>query len=142
MIFRKINWWFLLAGVVLMMPPGCSERAPEAVILPDSTIVYHSKKADGISAKITFSSNYYKKSGRQSAIRKVFPLKPEASIYAVVELENRLKNLSPTLVFHLDWIGPDGKSFYLKQIDLLPDDSSSALVSSIAIAPENRPPGI
>lgn len=127
--------------MVEILSTGCSERASERVILPDSTIVFPTIKADGISAKITLSRNLSQKTGRQTAIATVFPLKEEANIYTVIELENRLKNTDRDLMFHIDWIGPDGKSFYLKQTDLSPDDSTSALISSISVSPAKRPPG-
>jgi hypothetical protein len=123
------------------LPAGCSDRDSEPVILPDSTIVYPSKKADGISAIITLSRNLGQKSGKQSAIATVFPLKENESVYAVIELENRLNNMRRELMFHIDWIGPEGKSVYLKRADLSADDSTSVLVSSISVSPDKRPPG-
>lgn len=140
-ILKKTGWFLgLMIGVGIMLA-GCSERASEPVILPDSTVVYPSVDPGGISAKITFSRNYGQKSGRQSAITTVFPLKQDENIYAVVDLENRLLNMDHDLMFHIDWVGPDGRSFYLKRIDLLRGDSTSALVGSISAAPDKKPPG-
>jgi hypothetical protein len=140
-VLRKIGWFLGLVIIQGLIISGCSERASEPVILPDSTIIFPSIKEDGISVKITFSRNYGQKSGRQSAITKIFPLKQDENIYAVIDLENRQLNMNYDLMFHIDWIGPDGRSFYLKRTDLLQGDSISALVSSISVEPDKRPPG-
>ncbi len=44
-------------------------------------------------------------------------------------------------MFHVDWIDPEGRSFYLKRIDLLPGDSTASLISSISVSPDKRLPG-
>jgi hypothetical protein len=71
----------------------------------------------------------------------VFALKENEDVYAVLDLENRLVNTGYDLMFHLDWTGPDGKSVYLKRIDLAAADSSSSIVSSISVAPDKRTAG-
>ena len=140
-VLRRI-WFVLILGVILgMIPGGCSERVKVPVILPDSTIVYPSVKADGISAKITFSSRLSQKTGKQSAKGTVFALRENEDVYAVIDLENRPLNSGNELMVHLDWTGPDGKSVYLKQIDLAANDSSSSVVSSISISPDKRSTG-
>lgn len=123
------------------MFPSCSERVAEPVMMPDSTIVYPAKDPDDISAGITFSLYHSQKSGRQWAISDVIPLKENENVYAVIGLENRFNYLQRDLMFHVDWIGPDGRSVYLKRIDLPEGDSTSSLVSSISIEPEKRPSG-
>jgi hypothetical protein len=138
---RKIWWFFGLAIILEIIPAACSERASGPVISADSTIVFPSIKPDGISATITLSRNLNQKTGRQSAIATIFPLKENENVYAVIELANRLINLDRDLMFHIDWIGPDGKSFYLKRTDLSPGDSTISLVSSISVSPDKRMPG-
>lgn len=130
-----------MAITVWLLITACAERASEPVILPDSTIVFHSKKADGILAKITFSRYLTQKSTHQSAISTVFPLKEDGNVYAVIELENRINETDRELIFHIDWIDPENRSFYKKQIDLAPGDSTISLVSSISVSPEKRLPG-
>jgi len=109
--------------------------------MPDSTIIFPSKKADGISAKITFSRYLVQKSARQSAISTVFPIKDDGNVYAVVELENRLNHTDRPLMFHIDWIDTENKSFYKKQIDLPLGDSTISLLSSVSVSPDKRPTG-
>lgn len=42
---------------------------------------------------------------------------------------------------HLDWNDGNGESFYRKRVDLIPDDSSHVINSSISISPETRQAG-
>jgi len=58
-----------------------------------------------------------------------------------MDLENHFAYGDRELMFHLDWIGDNGKSFYRKQIDISPDDSSSTINTSISIPPDRRQPG-
>lgn len=139
--FCKIFLVFSMGVVLEMMPSGCSERVKEPVVLADSTMVYPSVKADGIMPKITFSSRLSQKSGKQSAIGTVFALEENEDVYAAINLENRLLNTGNDLMVHLDWVGPDGKSVYLKRTDLAATDSTSSLISSISVSPEKRMPG-
>jgi hypothetical protein len=138
---RYIAWFIFLLIAVGIFSTACSERVSEPVIMPDSTIIFPSKKADGISAKITFSRYLVQKSARQSAISTVFPIKDDGNVYAVVELENRLNHTDRPLMFHIDWIDTENKSFYKKQIDLPLGDSTISLLSSVSVSPDKRPTG-
>lgn len=131
----------MLVIILEIMPSGCAERFGEAVILPDSTIIYPPKNSDGISATITFSSRFSHRTGKQSAIRSVFAIKENEDVYAVVELENRLQNPEKEQMFHIDWIDPDGRSVFIKRIDLAAGDSTLTLVSSISVSQDKRIPG-
>jgi hypothetical protein len=135
-------WLVLVAGLSLVMiNPGCSERSGKPLSLADSTWIYPSVKPDGILAKITLSRFYSQKSGKPSAISTVFALKDGENIYAVIDLENRMKQINKELLFHVDWIDPEGKSIYLKKIVLPPGDSVQVLTGSISVSPANRVPG-
>jgi len=70
-----------------------------------------------------------------------FTIMDKAKVCALFDLENRKLFMDREMMFHSEWIGPNGKSFYRKRIDLLPDDSSSTLRSSISITPEKRQAG-
>jgi hypothetical protein len=131
----------LIAIILAMMFPACSERSPEPLVMPDSTIVYPAKDSNDITAVITFSRFLGQKTGRQWGLTSVFPIQEDEYVYAVVDLENRLKNADRELMFHIDWIGPDGKSFYMKRADLPAGDTASALESSVSVSPGKRIPG-
>jgi hypothetical protein len=136
---KQISGIFVIA--VWVFTSACSSRVPEAVILADSTIVFPPKDVSGITANITFSRYLAQKSGRQSAILTVFPLKEDGNVYAVISLENRLNHSDQELLFHVDWIDPVNNSFYKKQIDLLLGDSTVSLISSISVSPDKRMAG-
>lgn len=138
-MLRQILGFLVIA--VGVFTSACSSRISEPVVLADSTIVFSPKDASGISAKITFSLYLAQKSGRQSAISTVFPLKEDCNVYAVIALENRLNQADRELMFHIDWIDPENNSFYKKQIDLPPGDSTVSLISSISVSPDKRPAG-
>jgi hypothetical protein len=140
-MLRQILWFILIAVVAEILQTGCSERASEPVILPDSTIVFPSKKADDISAKIAFCKKQISKTGRRTGEGTIFTIREGESVNAVVDLENRFLSAKRDLMFHIDWIDPEGRSFYLKRIDLLPGDSTSALNSAVSISPDKRQPG-
>ena len=44
-------------------------------------------------------------------------------------------------MFHFDWIGPDGETFYMKRVYLSQQDSTLTISSSISISPEQRDTG-
>ena len=140
---RMKNLYFaiILNLILMMLFAGCAGRHQEAVISADSTIVFLPKKAGDISAKITFYRKLSKKTGKPLDAGTVFTIKEKEMVRALVELENRLVYPGKELMFHLDWIGPDGNSFYQKQINILADDSASVLNSSISLSPDTRKPG-
>jgi len=139
--FKQTSWMFWLVIILEVMPSGCAERYGEAVILPDSTFIYRPVNNDDIVAKITLSSRYSQKTGKQSAVRTVFSLKENEDVYAVVDLENRTQQIGKFLMFHIDWIDPDGRSVFMKRIDNAPGDSTRSLVSFISASPDKRFPG-
>jgi hypothetical protein len=82
-----------------------------------------------------------RKTGKRIGEGTVFTIMDKAKVHALFDLENRKFFADNEMMFHAEWIGPNGKSFYRKRIDLLPNDSSSTLKSSISITPEKRLPG-
>ena len=108
-------------------------------ILPE--FQFNPSKDEGITAGITLYRKKSKKTGKLIGEGTVFKIKEKAKVRALVEIKNRYAYDSQELVFRLDWIGPDGKSFYRKQIDFFPDDTTSIIKSSISISPDKRQPG-
>ncbi|MCD4734582.1 MAG: hypothetical protein K8R53_00935 [Bacteroidales bacterium] len=111
----------------------------EFELIPESEEV--PRTVDGISGSVTLCRKYSKKSGKRIGIDFVFVIKKKARVRAFIDLEGRFVNENLELVFHVDWIGPDGKSFYRKKIEMPPDDSSTVFRSSVSITPEKRQPG-
>jgi hypothetical protein len=127
---------FLLQALI-----GCSSRNETPATGEDSTIVYSPKQPDGITAKITLFRKVGRKTGKRIGEGTVFTIMDKAKVHALFEIENREYFADKEMMFHAEWIGPNGKSFYRKRIDLLPHDSSSTINSSISITPEKRQPG-
>jgi len=129
--------------IALLIPAfsGCSSRNETPTTSEDSTIVYSSKQPDGVNVNITLCRKVGKKTGKRISEGTIFTIMDKAKVYALFDLENRKLFMDKEMMFHAEWIGPNGKSFYRKRIDLLLDDSSSTLKSSISITPEKRQPG-
>ena len=127
--------------ITLMILAGCSSRVETPVVTAGSTITYPAKKAGDISANITFCRKLNKVDGGQIGAGTVFSIMENAKVYAVVDLENHFNLIDRDLMFHLDWIGPNGRSFYRKQINLSPGDTATVINSSVSISPEKRQAG-
>jgi hypothetical protein len=129
----------LIYAIVLLS--GCSSYKSEPVITADSTIIYPSRETDGITANITLCQKISKKSGKPIGEGSVFSIGEKQMLRALVTIENRHLHSDRILMFHIDWIDPEGNSFYMKRIDLPPEDTSSFLFSSISIDTSSRQPG-
>lgn len=132
----------LLAGAFACALASCSSRSPVPAWGEDSTIVYPSKKPEGVEARITLYEKTSKKTGRPIGIGRSFTIGEDEKVRALVEIGNP-EALGPRpLLFHLVWLDPGGSSFYTKSLELAPGDSASAVESSISIQPDKREPGI
>jgi hypothetical protein len=138
---NRIALTFFLIGLLIQALSGCSSRYETPTNSEDSTIVYSAKQPDGIIASITLCRKMGKKTGKRIGEGTVFTIMDKAKVYALFDLKNRNYFTDKEMMFHVEWIGPNGKSFYRKRIDLLPVDSSSTISSSISITPEKRLPG-
>lgn len=131
----------LTSVILFLFNSGCSTRNQPPVITEDSTIVYLPKNPDEISAEITFCRRISKKTGEPTDKGTIFSIKDDAKVFAVIYLKNRNNYFNKDLMFHIDWTDPEGNSFYKKRIDLLRNDSSSTVISSISISPDKRKTG-
>lgn len=127
--------------IVLLISSGCSSRNETPVVEEDSTIVYTPKDSSGISAKITLCRRVSKKTGKRIGAGTVFNIKDKAKVRALVDLINVENQSYPELIFHLDWIGPNDRSFFRKGINVSPEDSVTTIRSAISISPEKRKAG-
>jgi len=133
---------FLVFGIVLFISfSGCSSREQNPVLLSDSTIVYPPKSPDDIQPTVLLSTKVGKKTGKPVNAGTSFYLSEKSNLYAVVELGKRNKQLNKDLMFHIDWIGPNGRSFYTKQINFTADNKSSRISSSVSLSPAKRKEG-
>ncbi|MCX6234781.1 MAG: hypothetical protein NT175_08660 [Bacteroidetes bacterium] len=109
------------------------ELRPESQVTPSHV--------EGIQARIILCRNVDKETGKRTGVDSVFTIKEKEKIRAFIDLVNRRVYGDRELILLLDWIGPNGRSFYRKQVDLSPGDSSSTINSSISISPDKRQPG-
>jgi len=136
-----ITLTLFLTALLIPVLSGCSSRNETPTYNEDSTIVYSPNQPDAITAKITLCRKVGKKTGKRIGTGTVFTIKEKAKIHAFFDLENRKSFADKEMMFHIEWIGPDDKSFYRKRIDLLQHDSSSTINSSISITPGKRQQG-
>ena len=144
MKLKTINTIALFLFLITLIIPalsGCSSRNETPSTSEDSTIVYSPKQPDGVHANITLCRKIGSKTGKRIGEGTVFTIMDKAKVHALFDLENRKYFTDKELMFHAEWIGPNGKSFYRKRIDILPDDSSSTISSSISITPVKRQSG-
>ncbi len=130
-----------IAVLIMIIITSCSSRNDIPVTGSDSTITYPANDIDGISAKITFFRKISKKTGKLIDEGTVFTIKERRNLRVLIDIKNRLIHNDKELMFHMDWVGENGKSFHRKQINLSSDDSSQTLKSSISISPNIRTPG-
>ncbi len=94
-----------------------------------------------VKASIILYRKLDKKTGERIDEGTVFTLKNKRKVRAFVNFESLSNVGEQGLEFRLEWIGPDGKSFYEKKIVLAPGDLTSAINSSISISPDKRQAG-
>ncbi len=140
MKFLRIIGMFLLSAFLMASIYGCSSRTGQPLENADNTIIYPPKNADDISANIILCRKISKTSGKPIGAGTTFEIKDRENLRALIQLQNREKK-TKDLWFHVDWIGPNGKSFFVKSTILHAADSASELNSSVSISPELRQPG-
>ena len=138
---KKIKYslaiFFIVAAMEIVWT-GCSDRFEKPIKGEDSTLIYQSKSAIGIEAKITFCEKINKKTGKPIKVGTVFSVRENSRVNAVIELINMEFKRNKNLMFHIVWLDSIGNSFYKKRIDIPPNDSSAILRSSINISPNKR----
>lgn len=98
-------------------------------------------KVSNVSASLALCKNYDNKTGEKAGEDSVFIIKDKARIFAVAELIKRPAESDQNIEFVFDWIDPEGKSFFRKQVDLMPGDTLKTISSSVSITPDKRQPG-
>ncbi len=124
--------------IIIVLLSGCPGRKDIPVVAGDSTVVYPAKEDDGVSASITYYHKKSKKTGKMLGVGNEFNVSKKGRLRANIDIG---KLYDRKLIFHIDWIGPNGRSLFKKKIEVLPEDSLSAFESSISISSEKRNPG-
>ncbi len=113
----------------------------KVIKIKDRKTIKHKVEAENIKANIILCRKISKKTGKAIGTDTTFTIKDKAKVKAVVSIEHQDIKTNQEMKFYFDWIGPDGKSFYKKKIEFLPNDSLSTFSSSISISPKKRKPG-
>lgn len=132
---------FFATVILLLTNSACSGRNTQPVILEDSTIVFTTDPAKDVVSSITLTDRINRNNGKIIRDEIDFTIKDKAKLHALVFLKNPQLSFDKDQMFHMDWIDPAGKSFYIKRIDIQPNDSSFSLLSSISITADRRQPG-
>lgn len=132
----------ILVVIVLALTVGaCKKYDATQNRSTDGTIFFNPKNANGVSAGISFCKNYDEQTGERHFLDTVFTMKEAGYIRALIDLKNQNQVKKHNLMFHIDWITPQGKSLFKKQILLDSQNPDSIVYSSISVFPGERNPG-
>ena len=98
-------------------------------------------KEENIKASLVLCRKISKKTGKPIGVSTTFTIKDSEKVKAVVNIEKPEIKVNEQLKFYFDWIGPDSKSFYKKQIVYTTSNPLFTITNSISITPEKRQPG-
>ncbi len=131
----------ILIGFLTMLITGCPSRVDSPIVNnEEGSIIFNSKDMTGINADVILSKGLDEHSGLP-LIAGSFMLSENAKVYAEVRLLNRNSQSKENLMFHLDWIDPEGNSFFKKRVDILSEDIPAGFNSAISIPPGKRDTG-
>jgi hypothetical protein len=98
--------------------------------------------SENISASVALCERISKKTGLPINPDSVFTLKGKGNLKAIIYIVKNDTTRKQQMSFSVEWTSPDNNTFYRKNIELSPDDTSSTITSSISISPQKRQPGI
>jgi hypothetical protein len=126
---------------LMLIISNCSTRNETPVKNDDEGIISFSpKQKDGINAEIILYKGIDEPTGLP-LIADSFTLSNDANVYAEVKLNNYKIRKNRDLMFHVDWIRPDGNSIFMKRVDISQNDSTGEIKSAISISPGKRDTG-
>jgi hypothetical protein len=126
----------------IMLASGCNSRKEKPIAADDFTVQFLSKKVNDVAATITFFTDFETETGEPADPGEMFTLRDKANLRAIVNLRGLPVEKYPELMFHLDWISPNERSFFTRRTDLVAFNPDTALQSSISLSPDRRQPGI
>ena len=100
--------------------------------------IVKSELLENIKANITLCKGISKKTKKSFGAGNKFDIKEKAKVFAVIKVENEDSSIHP-LTFYADWIGPNGSSFYKKEVNT--KSSNTTFSSSVSASPNKRQPG-
>jgi hypothetical protein len=94
-----------------------------------------------VKANLVLCKKLSKKTGKPIGADSIFVIGDKAKVKAIVNIEKPDIKSNEQMKFYFDWIGPDGKSFYKKQVVYSTSNPLFTISNSISITPEKRQPG-
>jgi len=94
-----------------------------------------------LKSNITLYSKKDKNTDEKIGAGTSFNIKNKRKVNALINIENPLVFGKKELKFRVEWIGTNGKSFYAKNLTIVPNNSDTILESAISIPPNKRKPG-
>jgi hypothetical protein len=137
----RIHLYIILISLSVIVIAGCSTRLESPVINnAEGIISYSPKDTTGIKAEVILYKGIDETTGNPLTA-KSFTIGKKAKLYGTVKLLNRNYHQGEDLMIHIDWLDPEGNSFFKKRIDIPSSDTTAELKSAISIQPENRDTG-
>lgn len=127
--------------MILFAVLGCARFLDQPVQSDEFTKVFPQKMDNALVGELFLYRKIDKASGEPIGEGHIFTRMEKSRIQTKLLLKKDDLLENKTALVHFDWIGPDGKSFYIKQVELLITDSSMEALSSISLSPETRDEG-
>lgn len=131
----------LLISFIAIGATGCADRNKTPAYTGNGTIVYSAKEDGGVEANITLFRHNPSHSDELVGEGSVFTIMEDENINAFIELKNCFSENNRDLIFHVDWVTEEGRSFYRKQFNSCINDSCGLLKSAISLSPNKREAG-
>ncbi len=127
--------------LLVILLSNCSSRIETPVInIAELSANYPPKNSNGIEASIILFKGIDSKT-KLPLTSNAFTIGKNSKVYAYVELVKHYPNQNKDLMLHIDWIDPEGNSFYKKRVDISKTDSTYEIKSAISIEPGKRDSG-
>ncbi len=129
----------LAAALCVLLITDCSSRLDPVVSNEDGSVSYSPVDSSGINAKVLLYKGI-DDAGRPLATN-IFTIGEKSKVYALIKIVNRELHPGRDIMLHVDWIDPDGNSFFMKREQIQAADTLSEIHSVISIPAERRNTG-
>ena len=106
--------------------------------VPEPPPIVKNELIENINANIILCKGTNKKTKKLFGVGTKFETKRKAKVLAIIKIENE-DSSNRLLTFYADWIGPDGISFFKKELTMKSNEASFS--SSISATPNKRRQG-
>lgn len=128
----------IILSICYIVLSGCASRQ-DPVRNGEGTLIYPPKAAKDIDANVLLYKGTDHKDRLLAAT--TFTTGRKSKVYARVNLLNRELHTGSDVMVHMDWIDPEGNSFFIKKEYLTAGDTATSISSAISIPSERREPG-